>query len=221
VGLTAIFNVGRTHIGSNKMPIRKITALDALGALAVLALGVGLAPKAEAGYIAYLYQDGGNVIATGSGSLDISGLSFSGTGPQTPGIIAVSAYFALDTAKIAENFYHDLSGPVSFGVGGFTSASTTTGSGVLIEGGTADGVLAVPVGYVSGTPLGTSTDIFDSTTLAALGVTDGTYTWTWGNGASADSLTLNVGSAPVAEPASLALLATGLVGLGMWRRRAT
>jgi len=66
--------------------------------------------------------------------------------------------------------------------------------------------------------LGTSTDTFDSTTLAALGATDGTYTWTW-SGASADSLTLIVGTAPAPEPASLAQLSAGVVGLGLIRRK--
>ena len=78
------------------------------------------------------------------------------------------------------------------------------------------GILGVPVGYVSGTSLGTSTITFNSTTLAALGVIDGTYEWTWGTGANADSFTLQIGPvAAVPEPASLPLLVMGLAGLGL------
>ena len=47
------------------------------------------------------------------------------------------------------------------------------------------------------------------------GLTPGTYVWTWGNGATDDTFTLNVG---VPDPASLTLLGS-LVGLGLVARR--
>ncbi|MEZ6192941.1 MAG: PEP-CTERM sorting domain-containing protein [Phycisphaerales bacterium] len=51
--------------------------------------------------------------------------------------------------------------------------------------------------------------IFTGTDFATLGVTEGSYVWSWGSGGSADSLTLNI----VPEPASVALLV--LAGLGI------
>jgi hypothetical protein len=70
----------------------------------------------------------------------------------------------------------------------------------------ADGQLAVPFSYVSGSAL-LDTSTYDNATLASLGVTPGAYIWTWGAGASADSLPLQIGPAPTntPEPASLAL----------------
>jgi hypothetical protein len=76
------------------------------------------------------------------------------------------------------------------------------------------GGIVVPSGYVSGSLSGTAT--YNNQTFANLGLASGTYVWTWGTGADADSLTLQIGpAAAVPEPPSLPLLAMGLVGLGL------
>ncbi len=106
--------------------------------------------------------------------------------------------------------YHGITGPAAFGSGGITYADSGSGdfAGVLF-GPTLD----VPAGYRSGLLSDTAT--YDNQTFASLGVTPGTYVWTWGSGVHADSFTLRVGAAAVPEPASLALFAMGLAGLGM------
>jgi hypothetical protein len=50
-------------------------------------------------------------------------------------------------------------------------------------------------------------------------VTPGTYVWTWGSGADADSFTLIISTAAAPEPGSLALLGAGLAGFAFLRRR--
>ena len=71
---------------------------------------------------------------------------------------------------------------------------------------------------ISGTLLTDSTTF--AGTFASIGFTPGTYTYTWGTGATADSLTV---TSVVPEPSTWTMLAFGGVGLlGLiLRRRAT
>jgi hypothetical protein len=72
------------------------------------------------------------------------------------------------------------------------------------------GDILVPAGYVSGHPL-SDTATYDNQTLSSLGVTPGTYTWTWGD---PDSFTADIGTvSPVPEPTTLWLMASGMLGL--------
>jgi hypothetical protein len=89
-------------------------------------------------------------------------------------------------------------------------ASIGGGDTIAVNG--ADGVLGVPLAFVSGDALSNSMD-FAGETIASLGLTPGIYTWTWGSGINVDSLTVQIG--PVSEPASLARFGVGLAGLGM------
>ena len=62
-------------------------------------------------------------------------------------------------------------------------------------------VLFVPSGYLSGNPLsGTST--YNNATFASLGVTPGTYVWTWGAGGANQNFTLIIGPAGVPDAGS-------------------
>jgi hypothetical protein len=77
--------------------------------------------------------------------------------------------------------------------------------------------LLVPDGYVSGSAL-SGTAIWDAFTIASLGLTPGTYTYTWGTGAHTDNFTINIGAVP--EPSSLVMAgAAMLAGVGAWARR--
>ena len=96
----------------------------------------------------------------------------------------------------------------------------SSGSGDIV--GVQGKQLSVFPGYGSRNPL-QDTSTYLNQTFSSLGVTPGTYTWTWGSGAHADSFTLQIGPAATAapEPATLTQLATGALGLlGYgWRRR--
>jgi hypothetical protein len=175
-------------------------------ALAAAALGLcaGVAVPAQAAYIVSLQQAGANVVATGSGSIDYSGLTFAGFFKADQARVSANAGTLVigPTSTTGSDEYRPTSGPSSFGSG--SNLSANIGSGAIVASGR--GFLGVPVGYVSGTPLGTSNDTWTGATFASLGVTPGTFVWTWGTGANADSFSLQIGPASAPEPASLALL---------------
>jgi hypothetical protein len=189
----------------------------AMGA-AALALAQFASP-AQAAYVVTLEQVGANVVATGSGTLNLAGLNVSPTGHDQAGLLPREAIIITGPATQTPNdIYTGFTGPTNFGSGLGGDANTGSGSSVDIRG-IPPSELSVPAGYVSGNPLSDSAT-YDNATFSSLGVTPGTYTWTWGTGANADRFTLQIGPVAAApEPASLTLLAMGLAGLVVLRTR--
>jgi hypothetical protein len=85
------------------------------------------------------------------------------------------------------SFYGFVNGP-AFGTGDIDNANS--GSGDLV-GALFGYYIIVPNGYVSNSPL-SDTATYDNATLASLGLTPGTYVWTWGDGTD-QSFTLEIG----------------------------
>jgi hypothetical protein len=191
-------------------------------------LGVAGAPQARAAYVIDVGQDGDNVVATGSGTLDFTDI-FHNTNyeisPFSPGVTPSVGYLGVgyqyNTCDCQhETFayvYEGLSGPTSFGSGGFTAASSTSGATVGIVG--SNGGLILPYSYSPGGSLLPSTTTWDHATIAGLGLKDGTYVWTWGSGADADSFTVDVSGAP--EASTWAMMALGFAALGFAGYRAS
>jgi hypothetical protein len=200
-----------------------------LAFLAVVACLCGLgfsAPPAEAGYVVTILEQGNNVVGTGSGSLDLTDLGLVSSGGSAFAA-AVEADIELiqtgPTISGGEDAYAGYSGPSNFGGGG-SLFYATSGSGdfVGIESPQAGTPLLVPEVYQSGAAL-SSTSTWDNSTLASLGLTPGTYVYSWGSGEHADSFTVQIGPAATAtpEPASLTLVGLGVAGIAgyAWRRR--
>lgn len=154
--------------------------------LALLASVVLMTPAAVQAtpYVITLVEQGPDVVATGSGEIDLTGLTYVWGWQITAEIVPSFGAIALGPADYAPgtNYYTGIAGPASFGSGDATYATTGSGDPVMFVGGVVDHFsgLYVPVGYVSGTPL-LSTATWANTTLADLGVTPGIYTWTWGS----------------------------------------
>ena len=189
-----------------------------LAAAVALALAAS-APAAKAAFTFTLQQVGGNVVINGTGTLNTTALTLSSSSNTLAQIAPFHAIlFDGPTNFVPCSVYTGggLSGPTSFGTG---SGNASAGAGNLVGIDGFDGTLWVPSGYSSGTAL-TDTTTYAGT-FASIGFAPGTYVYTWGTGANADSLTV---TGVVPEPSTWALLGLGLAGAGVvtlrQRRRA-
>jgi hypothetical protein len=204
--------------GTLNMTSIKRAVLAATVGLATLGGSGGFAPEARAGFIVTMVQSGTDVVATGAGTIDLAGLSLFTTANTTSGIIPGSGAISLGSPSSASTSVYSgaISGPTNIGAGGQINASSGSGDRVALA---PLQFVYVPVGYVSGGAL-SNTTTWSNHTFATLGVVPGTYMWTWGSGANADSFTLNIGAASVPEPGmvSLVVLAFALSWLAAARR---
>ena len=97
-------------------------------------------------YTVTLEQVGSNVVATGSGAFNLTGLTFTGEGGG-PAPQIVPKVGVIEMGLTADS-YTGFTGPTSFGSGLDTFASTSSEDIVGIEGFGRN--LFVPPGYVSG-----------------------------------------------------------------------
>src|SRR4029077_7978679 len=122
-----------------------------------------------------------NVVATGSGAFNLTGLTPLGpNGALSHGILPINGLiFMGDGLLTTLDGYNGLTGPTGFGSGGVTLADAGSGDFVVLYNILGD--LFVPQGYVSGNALSDSLT-FNNATFASLGVNPGTYVWSWGTG---------------------------------------
>ena len=178
----------------------------AVGSLLIIA-----SPAQAVPYEVTLLQVGPDVVASGIGSIDLTGLANPFNASGKAAIIPSQAGLISGISPGNETFYNGpISGPSSFGSGLLTFANSGTGD----RAGIASGPLSiiVPVGYVSDTAL-LSGATWNNATFASLGATPGTYVWTWGTGPD-QNFTLQIGPATVPDTgSSFALLALALAAL--------
>jgi hypothetical protein len=185
---------------------------------------IALSVPAQAAYVVNIVQSGTDVVATGSGSINTSGLVIDSIGGGSHAITPVGGYLWLGAAAPQITLYGGVAGPMSFGPGFANAFSSSSGSSVWIWGSGGGRAIGVPVGYVSGSSLGISTSTWANSTIASLGATPGTYVWSWGAGVDADTFTLRIEGGPaVPEPATWAMMIAGfgLVGGVMRRTKVT
>ncbi|MBS0478621.1 MAG: PEPxxWA-CTERM sorting domain-containing protein [Proteobacteria bacterium] len=179
---------------------------------------------AHAAYVIDFQQIGSDVVATGSGSLNLSALTMVLGGAYVGGGIGLGAPNAA-TGVGSGNFdsFSGISGPLSFGVvvGGVNYFAASANSGPLVGLSGDASRIHVPHNYISGGSLPTSTSTYQNATFASLGLTPGTYIYSWGTGANFDTFTVNIAQAAAAvpEPTTWAMILLGFAVLGLTARR--
>jgi hypothetical protein len=145
------------------------------------------------GYTVTLKQTGSHVVATGSGAINLTGLTFRARDSNKPFIHAFDALILTGPLSVSD-FYTALrsgaTGPTDFETNPaapLVYADSASGDPVGVVGnggGIGDGIIMVPQGYISGSALSSSAT-WNNATLDSLMVTPGkTYVWTWGAGAN-------------------------------------
>lgn len=141
---------------------------------------------------------GSDVVFSGSGTADVAGLTFTGlTSFSTETTRPDVGRLVFSVTNTSWRGYTGISGPSSFGtggpIGGFNSGSIPVSNGVILIN-NAIYFSAAANATISGSATR------DSSTLSSLGLTPGSYVWTWGSGGNADSLTLQIGDSSTPTP---------------------
>jgi len=172
-------------------------------------------------YTITLEQVGSSVVANGSGAINLTGLTFDGSGEAGgSGIQANLAVIFMSPGSAVVDAYTGFTGPMSFGIGGFFENNSFSGDFFGFFGNEfLPPAIILPLGYVSGAALSNSMT-FNNATFASLGVTPGTYVWTWGTGLPNQNFTLIIGGAGVPDGGTtVSLLGFALLGLAALRRK--
>ena len=146
-------------------------------------------------YTVTLKQVLSNVVANGSGVINLTGLSFMGEASIRPVINPFTAFIVTGSTGSAST-YGGFTGPTTFGGGTFTPPNASSGDVVGISEITTFPVLLVPQGYISNTAL-SSSSTWNNTDFASLGLTPGTYIWSWGTGLPNQNFVLQIPSVGV------------------------
>jgi outer membrane biosynthesis protein TonB len=155
------------------------------------------------GFTVTIQEVGSNVVWSGSGTLNLNDLTLQNTQSISAGYASNQAIWAAGptTSTNCELWSGPsfTTYPTSFGSGGGSIPTSSTGSIFGILPGGFGRTIIVPENYVSGTLLNGSTT-YNNTTISAMGLTPGTYVWSWGTGPNADSITMTIGSSVTPTP---------------------
>lgn len=143
-----------------------------------------------------IVESGSDVIWTGSGTINTTSLTDKGNTNNTAGYNGSLGLWGMGSLSPTATTKYDVtfnSYPTSFGTIGGSPTSTSGNYVGILPGTVTDRSIVVPVGYVSGNQLN-NTSTFGNKTLSSMGLTPGTYTYSWGSGINSGLITLQIGS---------------------------
>ena len=188
---------------------------NTISMLAISISAMAISAPAQAALTIDIQEVGPDVVATTSGSIDLTGLGFLGAYGVAASMEPSSAYFVSAGPLVVPfsvvELYSGLDGPPSFGENNGRGTPYSSGDTVYIDGGPG-GFIGVPLGYISGSPL-SATATFANESLASLELWQGIYEFTLPN----DTVTFTIGGAApaaVPEPATWAMMLLGFFALG-------
>lgn len=155
----------------------------------LICIAIFLTQQANAAVTISISEQGGNVQAVLSGSINLAATQ--GYGNDSPGFngYQASSGNVSFTANIS-SYYGMNTNWTPFGTGGFGTWDTSSGDAWHMF---SDPVLGLPVGYVSGDPL-SATAVKNGATFASLGFVPGTYVTTLTSDGGSDTVTVLVAS---------------------------
>ena len=135
-------------------------------------------------------QVGSDVVISGSGALDKTGLTYDFSTFQPAEVVPSLNIVLIGPDSGHVDVFSGFTGPSSLGTGGTSVPSSGSGDMFGID----DTTLDLPFGYTSGSPI-VSTSTFTNKTIAELGFTPGAYVFSWnssapGNAPADDSITI-------------------------------
>ncbi|MEO0485839.1 MAG: VPLPA-CTERM sorting domain-containing protein [Pseudomonadota bacterium] len=164
-------------------------------------------------YTLTFVDDGTDVVATGVGTFDLTGLPFDGLVSVQPYVHPNSGDFMTGAQDFSMQAYAvTLTSPQPWGSGTPVLASSGSGDSVAFWTG---GRLFLSQSYATGDAL-LSIATWNNHSLASLGLSVGTQSYSFGNN-TFNMVFTDSAAAPVPLPASVALLLAGLGGLGALR----
>ena len=166
-----------------------------LGLLAA-ALLTGIAMEAQANVIVTAVETpGGDVLISGGGTLNLAAWTTKEENLSDVVLIAPGTQITIGpTGSLPVDVLTDptlFSGSPAYGFNNDVSLPDAGSGDIFGLAFSFDERLTVPTGYVSGNPLmGSST--YEDETFASLGMTPGSYSWSWGSDDTASSFTLEI-----------------------------
>jgi hypothetical protein len=124
---------------------------------------------------------GSDVVFSGSGTMNLSSLTLSGTQSVGAGLQATNAIWVVGDVTLLDRYTGSITYPSSFGTSDISSTTSSTGDTFGVIPYLSGRTILVPSGYVSNTYISGSTT-YDGVTISDLGLTIGTYTYNWGSG---------------------------------------